>query len=401
MKTVAERIELFNRNRIPELVKIKFRNMSKDPFRFYRGTAHLFYESLAAASDPFPASPSSWICGDLHLENFGSYKADNREPYFDINDFDEGCLAPALWEISRLLCSILIAKDFLQVSHSEAKELCADFIRHYTSTLRKREAGFVHEESSEGIIRELLDERKSRKRKAFLSSRTRQGKENRKLLIDDKKVSKTPGDRKEELEKIVSAWASKGKDPEFYKVLDIGYRIAGTASMGLERYVLLLEGLGSPDDNYLLDLKMAKPSCLHGHVKTRQPDWKNEAERIMRIQKKMQAFPLALLNTLQIGKQWFVIKELQPTQDKVDLEACKGKMPKLDVFIKTIAEITAWAQLRSSDSQGSASPEAMGSFASDKTWEKPLMDYVKEYADQVQSDYKEYVKAYKKGAFDR
>ena len=397
--TVTEKIAEFNKNRISELVAVKFRNMAVDNFPFFRGTCHIFYEDLSLSIDSLPGSPSVWASGDLHLENFGSYKADNRLPYFDINDFDEGCLVPALWEISRLLTSILVASDVMMVGRQDAEMLCNEFIRQYSDALLEAHAGLVEEETSDGIIKDLLDERKARKRKAFLGARTTPDKGKRKLLIDDKHVSKISKEKKEELENIIYKWASDKPDPKFYKVLDAGYRIAGTGSMGLERYVLLLEGLGSPDNNYLLDIKIANKSALSPYLKSPQPAWKNEAERIIQIQKRMQAFPLALLNTIEIKKQWFVMRELQPTQDKIDLAACKGKIHKLDTFIRTIAQITAWAQLRSGGRQGSAIADELIHFGEDKSWQKPLMNYVKDYAAKVKKDYKEYCKAYDGGAF--
>src|ERR1700747_2530702 len=95
LKSVPERVKEFNSGRIPEMLKIKYRNMRQNAFVFYRGSCHLFYEDLPAVSH-LNNSPLSWLCGDLHLENFGSYKADNRLVYFDINDFDESALAPCL-----------------------------------------------------------------------------------------------------------------------------------------------------------------------------------------------------------------------------------------------------------------------------------------------------------------
>jgi hypothetical protein len=34
----------------------------------------------------------------FHIENFGSYKGDNRLVYFDIGDFDESLLGPSAWD---------------------------------------------------------------------------------------------------------------------------------------------------------------------------------------------------------------------------------------------------------------------------------------------------------------
>ncbi|NJK53097.1 MAG: DUF2252 family protein, partial [Leptolyngbyaceae cyanobacterium SU_3_3] len=66
-------------------------------FVFLRGSCHLFYEDLPTDSR-LDAAPHTWICGDLHLQNFGSYKGDDRLVYFDINDFDEAALAPCTWD---------------------------------------------------------------------------------------------------------------------------------------------------------------------------------------------------------------------------------------------------------------------------------------------------------------
>src|ERR1043165_3922894 len=87
--SVAERVLAFNRDRPPELLARKLEAMRKDPFVFFRGTAHLFWEDWASLAHPaLDDAPLAWCCGDLPLENFGSYRGDNRLTYFDINDFD-------------------------------------------------------------------------------------------------------------------------------------------------------------------------------------------------------------------------------------------------------------------------------------------------------------------------
>src|SRR3954465_4657333 len=111
--TVAERIRAFNAGRRPELLERKYKAIRADAFTFLRGTCHLFYEDWPAGS-PLNAAPPAWISGDLHLENFGSYKGDNRLVYFDINDFDEAALGGATWDLSRLITSIFLAGEELK-----------------------------------------------------------------------------------------------------------------------------------------------------------------------------------------------------------------------------------------------------------------------------------------------
>src|ERR1700744_66926 len=93
MTDLAQRLQLFNRDLLPEMVQLKYEAMMENPFRFFRGTCHLFYEDLPRNSWLL-SSPRIWLCGDLHLENFGSFKGVHRL-YFDMNDFDETFVALA------------------------------------------------------------------------------------------------------------------------------------------------------------------------------------------------------------------------------------------------------------------------------------------------------------------
>jgi len=88
MKSLEKRLKKFNVEFLEDSLKLKYERMAKDAFSFFRGTCHLFYEDLSKEKN-LPASPPIWISGDLHVENFGSFKSDNRLVYFDLNDFEE------------------------------------------------------------------------------------------------------------------------------------------------------------------------------------------------------------------------------------------------------------------------------------------------------------------------
>src|SRR5471032_2060513 len=88
MSGIVKIIASFNAGRDPERFAMKYKAMRSSPFVFLRGTCHLFNERLPRAK-VLDDAPPVWICGDMHLENFCSYKADNRLIYFDNNDFDE------------------------------------------------------------------------------------------------------------------------------------------------------------------------------------------------------------------------------------------------------------------------------------------------------------------------
>lgn len=78
---IIRNIQSYNAGRDPERLVLKYRNMRTNPFVFLRGTCHLFYSRLPR-EQVLNDMPVTWVCGDLHIENFGSYKGDNRLVYF-------------------------------------------------------------------------------------------------------------------------------------------------------------------------------------------------------------------------------------------------------------------------------------------------------------------------------
>ncbi|HVR53405.1 MAG TPA: DUF2252 family protein, partial [Pseudorhodoferax sp.] len=127
---VVKAIQQYNAGRDPERLALKYAKMRADPFVFLRGTCHLFYARLPTRG-VFKSAPPVWCCGDLHLENFGSYKGDNRIAYFDINDFDEAVLAPATWDLVRLLASLRVGAASLGLQPMAAEGLCTAFLSGY------------------------------------------------------------------------------------------------------------------------------------------------------------------------------------------------------------------------------------------------------------------------------
>ncbi|MBA5690756.1 DUF2252 family protein, partial [Rugamonas apoptosis] len=91
---------------------------------------------------------------------------------------------------------------------------------------------------------------------------------------------------------------------------DVARRIAGTGSLGVERYVVLLRGRGGTDGNFLLDIKHAPGSALMPYLPCAQPTWDSEAQRIVDIQRRVQAITPAFLAAMPFDGQSYVLKEL-------------------------------------------------------------------------------------------
>jgi len=398
----VERIQSFNAGREPERLALKYRKMAADCFSFFRGSCHIFYARLAQRYVAHQA-PLAWISGDLHLENFGSYKADNRLVYFDVNDFDEAALAPLDWELERLLASIWIGAEGICTSAAQSRAVCEAFLSAYAQALAGGKAYWVERETADGPVRALLDGVRDRTRTQYLDARTEGHGKKRKIRVDGKKALPASDAQRTAVAQHMAEFAATQADPAFFEVLDVARRIAGTGSLGLERYVVLVHGKGSPDGNYLLDLKAATPSavapCLVGVPDVRQPHWASQAQRLVTLQQRSQAVPMAFLQAVTLGGSDYVLRGLQPSEDRVAIAAGQLGLADLQALVVTMGKLVAWAQLRSSGRQGSANADALVDYGQRTDWQAPLMKASFAAAQLVRADWEAYCKAYAAGAF--
>jgi uncharacterized protein (DUF2252 family) len=396
---VLETIRDFNAGREPRRLAMKCAAMRASSFAFLRGTCHLFYgHPLSGAV--FSKAPKVWVCGDLHLENFGSYKADNRLVYFDLNDFDESALAPATWELVRLQASILTAADSLDISPELATSLCQSFADAYADALTTGHALSIERETAQGLIKTLLDSVHNRTRKEFLDRRTQAKGRRRTITCDHRHALEATAEEKVVAAELVEAFAATQPDPKFFEPIDIANRIAGTGSLGVERYMVLVAGKGAPDGNYLLDLKLALPSSLEQGLSVVQPKWPSQAHRVVELQRRMQAVSAAFLCPLVRSQRSYVLRGLQPSEDRVTLGGTHVTADQLRDVIQEMGRLVAWAQLRSSGRQGSAIADELIAFGADRTeWRSDLLAAASQCAEQMKRDWQVYCKAYDAGAF--
>src|SRR6185312_12957460 len=395
MSDLVIRITDFDRGHLPLMLQKKYAAMAQNAFRFYRGTCHLFYEDLSKMTD-FPASPPTWICGDMHIENFGSYKGDNRLVYFDLNDFDESILAPCLWEVARMTTSIFIAFYELGIAKAEALRVVRHFIKVYAGTLAGGKAIIIDPRTARGIVCDFLTQVEKRKTKEQLKKRTTESKKRRLILSPGyEKHAILDSELKAELTAHINEWIMHTRAAASeYRVKDCVLRIAGTGSLGLKRYVFLLRSGIKKRRYLLLDMKQAEPSSLKPYVTVKQPAWKSEAARVIEIKHRMQNVSPALLGATVFKGDSFIVQEMQPTEDRIDFELIKNKYPEIDLVMSDMAVLAASSQLRSGGRLGSAITDELICFGNGDTWQEKLLDYALRYASRVKKDYKQYVEFY-------
>lgn len=395
--TVIEQIKTFNAGRSTLLLERKYDRMSEGLYLFFRATSSIFYEDFAkhfTTTDP----TSVWGCGDLHLQNFGTYKAENRLVYFDINDFDDASLLSATWELSRLLTSIYLAGEELDLEKKECDTLVKAFLNSYTQTLLLGKPIDIERRTTTGMLKDFMENLEKRRRKDLIKERTVKNGEGRKLNLDTGKVLSVTDEQRKKVERLLQDWPQQHPNPFFQRICDVGIRVTGTASLGLERYVVLVE---SPKEKlYLLDLKEARHSTLASLAPLQQPVWPTEAARIVTIQSRVNNVLPTLFSDVVSDNQSFVLKELQPEQDKFDFNFWDGELESLEELIRIMATTTASGHLRSAGRQGSSIADELIEFSQQTQWQKDLFSYCQDYPNKVHQDYFAFCEAYEEGFFD-
>ena len=332
--TATESIVAHNRGRDPALLALKWEKMRASVFGFFRGTAHLFYANWAELSPG--GSPRAWICGDAHPENLGSYRGGNHVPYFDLNDFDECCLAPVDWELGRALAALHVLKR---------PDMARLFLRAYAAALGGGKPGNIEPEVAQGPAAKLLDKVQRRSRKEFLAKWVASGR----LRIRPGHSFALEGAVKARVRRTIESWARRQPDPGLYRVLDVCGRIAGNGSLGLERYIVLVSGGKLP---FILDMKAAAPAAPLSFFRAGQPGWPSEAERVATVQHFMQYVPIARLSWIGTAPVSYIVHGLQPAEDRIavaDLSEAEN-----EEFVRQWAGLVASAHLRCGGWRGSA-----------------------------------------------
>ena len=148
---------------------MKLELLRQDPFAFFRGTNPLFLAFLPRAHPLFRA-PSILVCGDLHLENFGAFRGDNRLCYFDVNDFDDACRAPFTIDIVRFIAGVYLAAQELELDRRAAKRLVRHFVLAYRESIADGKPRWLERTLAKGVFRALLRRAILRTRRASTGS---------------------------------------------------------------------------------------------------------------------------------------------------------------------------------------------------------------------------------------
>src|SRR5215216_5894585 len=406
-------LEAQDRDRIPDLVPIRYSRMMASPFTFLRGSAIVMANDLASTpkSDIY-----AQLCGDAHLLNFGAYASPERALLFDLNDFDETLPGPWEWDVKRLAVSFVVAGRDNGFDAAECRRAAQASVASYRQRMaefsERGELEVWYSRVSEDEVRGLLTEARAGKKTAKKFSKNVRKARGRDSLQALSKLTRVTGGRRiidddppllvripegDEVRGQVYAILESYKRTlqedrrhllDRYRFVDAARKVVGVGSVGTRAYVVLLEGRDE-DDPLFLQVKEAGPSILESYVES--GTYEHHGHRVVAGQRLMQAASDIFLGWFRgtEGRD-FYWRQLKDMKGSANVE---GMSPHELVIY---AGLCGWALARAHARSGDR-VQIAAYLGKSERFDRAIADFAQAYADQTERDHAALCAAVKSG----
>jgi hypothetical protein len=133
----------------PDL-QFKHEQMAAALFPFFRATFYRWLQQWPEVCGDLEKVPHILSVGDLHVENFGTWRDAEGRLVWGVNDFDEACLYPYTMDLVRLATSALIAAGEQRLT-MKPRESAAAILEGYESGMEGGGRPFVLGEHHEWL----------------------------------------------------------------------------------------------------------------------------------------------------------------------------------------------------------------------------------------------------------
>jgi uncharacterized protein (DUF2252 family) len=406
-------LEAQDRDRIPDLIPIRYSRMMASPFAFLRGAAIVMAHDLAGTPK---TGIQAQLCGDAHLSNFGAYASPERALLFDLNDFDETLPGPWEWDVKRLAVSFVVAGRENGFDAAECREATQATVASYRQRMaefsKMGELEVWYSRVSVEEVQSLLSDAKPKKRttkkldKAVRKARGRdslqalskltRGVDGRRVIDDDPPllVRIPDGDeRRAQIHDILDGYKRTLQEDRHhlldrYRFVDAARKVVGVGSVGTRAYVVLLEGRDE-NDPLFLQVKEAGPSVLQVHLPSSNHE--HHGHRVVAGQRLMQATSDIFLGWLRgpAGRD-FYWRQLKDMKGSANIE---GMSPdELCIY----AGLCGWALARAHARSGDR-VQIAAYLGKSERFDVAIADFAEAYADQTERDHAALCAAVKSG----
>lgn len=395
-----------------EEAAIKFDKLADSLFSFFRGTALLFYRDMAG-DDTW--MPTVLTLGDVHPENFGVMPNVDNVPIFSVNDFDEAYYAPFTWDIKRGAVGFMIAAE----TEGELKR------KHRTTVVRRFVKGYIdamqrlaHEgterdeeirfDNAPKLIRKLLEDADERRAEWLADDyldETRSGFRSTEELVpisSRRDEFQTITDRLVRENGIEVPKRARARGKRGLHVKDVAIRRGqGTASLGLNRYYVLIEGPERDGtDDLIIEYKQARRSALAGLVPPSAYEMDTRAERISHAQGVHLVRGDVFYGHVEFDGLSYMSRERAPFRDDIDLDDLSKSQWKdyAGICGRVLAHVHALSD-ESGRIDHDVEPAIINAIGPPDLFVEDMVEYASEAADRVRRDHALFRDDHARGAF--
>lgn len=384
--------------RVSKLLPIKFKLMSGSPFVFYRGSVEIMAADLAAGKN---TGINVQLCGDAHVKNFGFYATPGADIVLDVNDFDETWRGPWEWDVKRMGASIVLAGREAGEREASCKDAAMMFageycrwIRHFAAMPTLEIARHrITRDYRDPLIRGALEKAERSTPLSNLQKLTRKTSSGRRFRTQPNVLWEVDAKTRSAVVQGLKYYRETlSPDHRFlfdrYRVVDVGFKVVGTGSVGTRDYVVLLLA-ADENDPLFLQVKEEPPSAYAPFIKDPSAP-AHQGERVVFGQHMLQVLSDLLLGWCSIDGRDYLVRQLNDHKSSIDPEELSGK--RLMVYSRVCAELLAKGHARSGE------PITLAAYlgGSEKAADA-LHRFAIAYADQVEADYGVFRKAMRKG----
>src|SRR5262249_30546886 len=127
---------------LPADMKRKHEKMAKSAFAFLRATFFRWVEVWPQVCADLVAAPGVLCVGDIHIENFGTWRDSDGRLAWGVNDVDEAEVFPYTNDLVRLCTSVMLAMSRGKVRTTLAR-ICVSVLKGYRRSLEQGGQPFI------------------------------------------------------------------------------------------------------------------------------------------------------------------------------------------------------------------------------------------------------------------
>lgn len=398
----VERMELSRESR-----QSKYEKMAESPYRFFRGSAYLFYYDVSKFPELYDRTTTQpiWIQGDMHMDNFGCFQNEVGDIVYDANDFDEGYVGSYMYDLVRMAVSIALYTDAEQVEEKQQVALIEHFLYTYYAQIERFATGKENPvtmsytaKNTKKPIKKILKKLERKKQEQFVTDLTYIDSDGHLVFNESDEIKVLHGAQEQAVRRVIEAYVQTiFMDKKVtYKIGQIALKFgSGTASIGLERYYILVEGVqdASGTRTLVLEMKEARPPVPAYFLPYNEPFWElyaHQGQRVVATQKAMHHLEDPYLGYTTIGTKEYYIRERSPFKKKVkpkQLKTVKDYEKTLEVMAKVAAKIHARAEVLTTTTYTHSEQEIMKAMKNAERFTRTISRIAFLYKQQVKVDF--------------